>query len=82
MCYYDASGKTNWHQFKKLKLYPIGQVHGTYIIAENEDGMFILDQHAAHERINYEMIQKRFHDETPAFIDMLVPFSIELSTSD
>lgn len=68
--------------FKKLKLYPIGQVHGTYIIAENEDGMFILDQHAAHERINYEMIQKRFHDETPAFIDMLVPFSIELSTSD
>ena len=68
--------------FKKLKLYPIGQVHGTYIIAENEDGMFILDQHAAHERINYEMIQKKFHDETPAFIDMLVPFSIELSTSD
>ena len=68
--------------FKKLKLYPIGQVHGTYIIAENEDGMFILDQHAAHERINYEMIQKRFHDETPVFIDMLVPFSIELSTSD
>lgn len=68
--------------FKRLKLYPVGQVHGTYIIAENEDGMFILDQHAAHERINYEMIKKRFAEEKPTYIDMLVPMSIELSTSD
>ena len=68
--------------FKSLKLYPIGQVHGTYIIAENEDGMFILDQHAAHERVNYEMIKKRFADEVVQYTDMLVPLSIELSTSD
>ena len=68
--------------FKKLKLYPVGQVHGTYIIAENEDGMFILDQHAAHERVNYEMIKKRFQDEKAQYTDMLVPLSIELSTSD
>ena len=68
--------------FKRLKLYPIGQVHGTYIIAENEDGMFILDQHAAHERINYEMITKKFKEETPSYTDMLVPLSIELSASD
>ncbi|MDE6285257.1 MAG: DNA mismatch repair endonuclease MutL [Bacilli bacterium] len=69
-------------EFKHLKLYPVGQVHGTYIIAENEDGMFILDQHAAHERVNYEMISKRFHDETPKVTAMLVPMSIELSASD
>lgn len=68
--------------FKSLKLYPVGQVHGTYIIAENEDGMFILDQHAAHERVNYEMIKKRFHDEVPSYTDMLVPMSIELTASD
>lgn len=68
--------------FKNLKLYPVGQVHGTYIIAENEDGMFILDQHAAHERVNYEMITKRFHEEIPEVTDLLVPMSIELSTSD
>ena len=68
--------------FKSLKLYPVGQVHGTYIIAENEDGMFILDQHAAHERVNYEMIKKRFHDEVPNYTDMLVPMSIELTASD
>ena len=35
-------------------MYPIGIVHGTYIICENPDGMFIIDQHAAAERINYE----------------------------
>lgn len=69
-------------EFKSLKLYPVGQVHGTYIIAENEDGMYILDQHAAHERINYEMIQKRFKDDVVNIIDMLVPMKIELSTSD
>lgn len=69
-------------EFKGLKLYPVGQVHGTYIIAENEDGMFILDQHAAHERINYEMIKKKFQDDKPTYTDMLIPFSIELTASD
>ena len=69
-------------EFKSLKLYPVGQVHGTYIIAENEDGMFILDQHAAHERVNYEMITKRFQDEKVSTTNMLVPMKFELSTSD
>ena len=69
-------------EFKSLKLYPVGQVHGTYIIAENEDGMFILDQHAAHERVNYEMITKEFKEEKISFTDMLVPMKFELSTSD
>lgn len=68
--------------FKRLKLYPVGQVHGTYIIAENEDGMFILDQHAAHERVNYEIIKKKFADEDNSYIDLLVPMTIELSASD
>ena len=69
-------------EFKSLNLYPVGQVHGTYIIAENEDGMFILDQHAAHERVNYEMITKMFKEENVSTIDMLVPMKFELSTSD
>ena len=69
-------------EFKSLKLYPVGQVHGTYIIAENEDGMFILDQHAAHERVNYEMITKKFQDEKVSITEMIVPMKFELSTSD
>ena len=69
-------------EFKKLKLYPVGQVHGTYIIAEDEDGMYIIDQHAAHERVNYEMITKKFKEEKVSIINMLVPMKFELSTSD
>ena len=33
-------------------MYPIGQMHGTYILAQNENGLYIIDQHAAQERIN------------------------------
>lgn len=69
-------------EFKKLKLYPIAQVHGTYIIAENEDGMFIIDQHAAHERVNYERVTKEFKNELVTCTDLLVPLPIELSPSD
>ncbi len=69
-------------EFKRLKLYPVGQVHGTFIIAENEDGMYIIDQHAAHERVNYEMITKKFKEEEITYTDLLVPINIELSPSD
>ena len=37
-------------------LYPIGQMHGTYIFAQNEHGLYIIDQHAAQERIKYEYL--------------------------
>ena len=68
--------------FKLLKLTPIGQVHGTYIIAEAEDGLYILDQHAVHERINYEAITKERKQEKVYSQDLLIPISIELSTSE
>ncbi len=68
--------------FKGLKLEPIGQVHRTYIIAEDAENMYILDQHAAHERINYEMITKRFADTKVMVTDLLIPLTFELSASD
>lgn len=68
--------------FKSLKLYPVGQVHGTFIIAEDEEAMYIIDQHAAHERVNYEMITKKFKESEVSVTDMLVPLTVELSSSD
>ena len=44
--------------------------------------MYILDQHAAHERVNYEMIKKKYREEEVMVTDMIVPLSVELSTSD
>src|SRR5690625_7322028 len=38
------------------KMFPIGQLHGTYILAQNDEGLYMIDQHAAQERINYEKI--------------------------
>ncbi len=64
------------------KMYPVGLVHGTYIIAENEDGMFIIDQHAANERINYEKYLKALGTHDNKVIDLLIPIKIELSNND
>src|SRR5699024_4859912 len=40
-------------------MYPIGQHHGTYIVAENEQGLYMIDQHAAQERIKYEFFRDK-----------------------
>lgn len=65
---------------KKLELYPVGIALGTYIIAENDEGIFLIDQHAAQERVNYERVLKRI--VTKEKVMMLVPITIELSKSD
>ena len=59
------------------KMIPRGVVLLTYIVAENEDGMYLIDQHAAAERINYEKILKQMK-EKPIIIDLLIPIRIEL----
>ena len=65
---------------KKIELYPVGIAFGTYIIAQNKEGLFIIDQHAAQERINYEKTLKELKSDKS--IDMLIPMTIELSKSD
>ena len=69
-------------EMKSLVLYPVGQALGTYIIAENDDGMYLIDQHAAEERINYERIQKALKEKKVTSQSLLLPITIELSPSD
>lgn len=69
-------------ELKSLKLYPVGLALGTYIIAENEDGMYVLDQHAAYERINYEKYMKALKEKTPVKVGLLVPITIEFPASE
>ncbi len=59
------------------KMIPKGVVLLTYIVAENEDGMYLIDQHAAAERINFEKVVKEMK-EKPMIVDLLVPIKIEL----
>ncbi len=69
-------------ELKKLVLYPIGVAHGTYIIAENEEGMYLIDQHAAQERVNYERYLKALKEKEISKIGLLFPIPIELSSSE
>lgn len=64
------------------KMYPVGLVHGTYIIAENEDGMYIIDQHAANERVNYEYYLREMSNPKPITTDLLVPITLELTSNE
>lgn len=64
------------------KMYYIGQLFGTYIIAQNEENMFLIDQHAANERVNYEKIMKEFQKPNPASYELLIPITLEFSPSD
>ena len=60
---------------------PRGIVYMTYIIAENEDGMYIIDQHAAAERINYEKVLSSLKEKVIP-IDLLIPVKIELASNE
>lgn len=72
----------NNDNYRIKKLIPKGIVHMTYIIAENEEGMYIIDQHAAAERINYEKYLKGMSKETNTVMDPLIPIKIELPNNE
>ncbi len=58
----------------------IGQLHKTYLIIEHPDGMLLIDQHAAHERILYENYKTKFnHDER---VQLLFPLTLTLHTDE
>ena len=63
-------------------LYPIGLVHGTYIVCQNEIGMYLIDQHAAKERVNYELFLDRLSNPVKDKIPLLLPLTIELSNNE
>ena len=70
------------HEAKIKPIKPIGACHGTYIIGENEDGIYIIDQHAAAERINYEKCYRAILEHSKNKIDLLVPITIELPNNE
>ncbi len=69
-------------EMKSLVLYPVGLALGTYIIAENDEGVYLIDQHAAQERVNYERYMKALKERKTTTSRLLIPITVELSTSD
>ncbi|MFB2002895.1 DNA mismatch repair endonuclease MutL [Staphylococcus warneri] len=60
----------------------VGQVHGTYIIAQNENGMFMIDQHAAQERIKYEYFREKIGEVTNEVQNLLIPMTFHFSKDE
>ena len=58
------------------------QIHGVYILAENEQGMVLVDMHAAHERITYERLKQAQADTGIAAQPLLVPVSMAVSEKE
>lgn len=78
---YGAPGdKPAMPAFPELTL--IGQHHGTYLIAQNEEGLFLIDQHAAHERVNYEYYYEKFGNPADASQELLIPITLEFTSAE
>lgn len=62
--------------------YALAQLHGVYILAQNREGLILVDMHAAHERIAYERMKKILHGETITAQPLLVPITIKVNQKE
>lgn len=63
-------------------MYPIGQLHGTYILAQNENGFYMIDQHAAQERIKFERFRTKLGQTNNELQELLIPLTFEFSKQE
>jgi len=63
-------------------MYPIGQLQGTYIMAQNENGLYMIDQHAAQERIKYEFFKDKLGKPVNESQELLLPMTFEFSKQE
>ncbi|ELZ19560.1 DNA mismatch repair protein MutL [Haloterrigena salina JCM 13891] len=59
----------------------LGQLDDTYLVCETDDGLVLIDQHAADERVNYERLQRAFADD-PAAQALAEPVELELTAAE
>ncbi len=62
--------------------FAIAQLAGVYILAENRDGLIVVDMHAAHERITYEKLKKSHDDRSLVRQPLLVPQTVSVAESE
>ncbi len=79
----ERKGKDKEFQIeKKASIRVIGLIKNTYIIAETEEGLFLCDQHAAHEKINYSKYLNQLENKKISIQKLLAPVSVELKPSE
>ncbi|NVY97104.1 DNA mismatch repair endonuclease MutL [Lactobacillus sp. DCY120] len=60
----------------------VAQIHATYLLAESSDGFYLVDQHAAQERVNYEKIRPQLGNTSPDQQQLLVPLILDYANSE
>ena len=60
----------------------VGVVHSTYVICQDESGMYLVDQHAAKERVNYELFKEKLGHPNIEIEKLLFPITVELTASE
>ena len=76
---YSAPADAAIPQQRPPSLKVVGQVKLTYIVAESPDGMYLVDQHAAHERVLFDQLRRRAEDRSPESQPLLEPVVVQLS---
>ena len=64
------------------ELHYFGQMHGTYLFAQNEKGLYMIDQHAAQERIKYEIFKVSIGEVAPVSQSLMIPIVMEFSKKE
>ncbi|MBU9672034.1 DNA mismatch repair endonuclease MutL [Planococcus sp. CP5-4] len=77
----NLQGIDNSPQFPELEV--VGQIHGTYIVAQSSDGFYLIDQHAAQERIKYEFFREKVGDtDSNERQSLLLPLTFHYSRDE
>ena len=77
---YDKLEREESSSFPELEFF--GQMHGTYLFAQGRDGLYIIDQHAAQERVKYEEYRERIGNVDQSQQQLLVPYIFEFPADD
>ncbi len=73
---------SEWRVEGKTPIRILGQLQGTYILCEGEEGLIFIDQHAAHERIVFNQYKNQYETKSIVSENFLIPVTMELSTEE
>ena len=80
---FEERGQQDLEEFeKKPSIKAITQIANSYIVAEDESGLVLIDQHAAHERVRYEELMNQYENQEKSIQPLLVPQQIEFSSDE
>ncbi len=79
---FDYNASENEHIVEFPRLEYVGQFHGTYLLCQGEKDLYIIDQHAAAERVKYEKYLAALESKNADSYELIVPINIEYSKSD